>query len=145
LHSLKERSQHRDGMSRKSSRSRKWTCDQCGVAVGRIDGKPVALPGTWVSSGDGLYCLVCRRERATKAALEAAPSDSPVGDRARLGRAALIEFEVNRTPDRSDGTIAKTCRTSVSAVAKARSRLRLPEPPRQPASRRAKHREPAGR
>jgi hypothetical protein len=133
-------------MNKKADRAKKWTCDQCGVAVSRIDGEPTPLPGTWASSADGRYCLVCRRERAASAALESAPSDSPMEVRAKLRRAALIEFEVHRTPDHSDGAIAKACRTSVSAVAKARSRLRLPEPPpRSAASRRAKHREPAGR
>jgi hypothetical protein len=69
--------------------------------------------------------------------VESAPSDTPLAARAQLGRAALIEFEVSRRPDRTDGAIAKACRTSVSAVAKARSRLRLPDPPSLPQSKRA--------
>ncbi len=132
-------------MSKRSKKAKKWTCDQCGVSVGRIDGEPIPLPGVWASSAEGRYCLVCRRERAANAALESAPSGSPMEVRAKLRRAALIEFEVHRTPDHSDGTIAKACRTSVSAVAKARSRLQLPESPPQPSSRGAKHREPVGR
>jgi hypothetical protein len=36
----------------------------------------------------------------------------------------LIEFEVRRMPERSDGSIAKACRTSASTVAAARERLR---------------------
>jgi hypothetical protein len=43
---------------------------------------------------------------------------------------ALIEFEVNRRPDHADGAIAKACRSSVSAVAAARKRLKLPAAPR---------------
>jgi len=132
-------------MSCNSNRAKKWTCDQCGVSASRIDGEPTPLPGAWASSAEGKYCLSCRRERASNAALEAAPSDSPVEVRAKLRRAALIEFEVHRTPDHSDGTIAKACRTSVSAVAKARSRLRLSDPPSQSQSSRAKLREPVSR
>ena len=132
-------------MTKSPPRAKKWMCDQCGVSVGRIDGGPTPFPDSWASSAAGRYCLVCRRERAANAALEAAPSGSPLEARAKLRRAALIEFEVHRMPDHSDGVIAKACRTSVSAVAKARVRLQLPTPPAQSSSRRAKHREPAGR
>ena len=108
--------------------AKKWTCDSCGVSVSRIDGGRAALPETWASSDEGRFCLVCRRERAATAALEAAPSNSPIDVRARLRRAAVIEFEVRRTPDHTDGAIAKACRTSAAAVAEARRRLRLPKP-----------------
>lgn len=108
--------------------ARKWACDRCGVTVSQADGEPMRLPDAWASSAEGRYCLGCRRERAAEAALESAPGGSPVGARAKLRRAALIEFEVSRTPDQSDGTIARACRTSAAAVAKARSRLRLPDP-----------------
>lgn len=114
--------------------TRKWTCDRCGMSTARIDGEATPLPSTWASSAEGRFCLMCRRDRAASAAVASAPSDSPLAVRAGLGRAALIEFEVSRTPDHTDGVIAKACRTSVSAVAKARSRLRLPDPPSQPAS-----------
>ncbi|MEX2108227.1 MAG: hypothetical protein WD827_04995 [Solirubrobacterales bacterium] len=113
------------------------------MSVGQIDSKPVPFPDTWASSADGQFCLVCRRERAAKAALESAP-DCSLAARAQLRRAALIEFEVRRTPDHSDGMIAKACHSSVSAVAKARTRLRLPTPP-PTTGRRANHREPARR
>jgi hypothetical protein len=104
-------------MSRNPTKKTKWICDQCGVSVGRIDGKPIPLPSSWVSSAEGRFCLVCRRKRAASAALDAAPSDSPLDVRARLRRAALVEFEVSRAPDHTDGAIAKACRTSVSTVA----------------------------
>jgi len=110
-----------------ASTAKKWTCDGCGVSVSRIDGERTALPDTWASSAEGRFCLVCRRERAASAALEAAPSNSTIDVRARLRRAAVIEFEVRRTPDHTDGVIAKACRTSAAAVAEARRRLRLPE------------------
>jgi hypothetical protein len=111
--------------------ARKWTCRGCGVSAGNIDGKSVPMPRAWVDSIEGTYCLACRRERAGEAALETAPLDSPVAARAKLRRAALIEFEVQRTPDQGNGTIARACRTSVSAVSRARQRLELPDPPGQ--------------
>lgn len=114
-------------MSRTAVAARKWTCEGCGVSAGRIDGEPVPMPDNWISSTEGIYCLICRRERAAEAALDAAPSDSPVAERAKLRRAALIEFEVRRTPDHPDGIIARTCRTSVAAVTRARRRLELPD------------------
>jgi hypothetical protein len=110
--------------------AKKWTCDHCGVSVSRMGGERVELPSTWDSSTEGTYCLICRRERAAEAALLAAPSDCPIEQRAKLRRAALIEFEVSRRPDHGDGAIAKACRSSVSAVAAARERLKLPAPTR---------------
>ena len=108
--------------------AKKWTCEGCGVSAGSIDGKPVPMPSSWVSSDEGTYCLVCRRERAAEAALDGVPSDSPIAERAKARRAALIEFEVSRTPDHTDGIIARACRTSVSAVTRARRRLRASRP-----------------
>ncbi len=113
-------------MSAGAHTATKWTCDGCGMSVSRIDGERTVLPPTWASSAAGRFCLVCRREQAANAALEAAPSDSPIDVRARLRRAAMIEFEVRRTPDHTDGAIAKACRTSASTVAEARRRLELP-------------------
>jgi hypothetical protein len=118
----------------------KWTCEGCGVSAGRMDGMPVPMPDNWTSSAEGTYCLICRRERAAEAALDAAPSDSPVAERAKLRRAALIEFEVRRTPDHPDGIIARTCRTSVAAVTRARRRLELPDPPQPGKASRSKRR-----
>jgi hypothetical protein len=115
-------------MSAAKSKAAKWTCDHCGVSVSRMGGERVELPNTWVTSTEGTYCLICRRERAAQAALEAAPENSPLEVRAKLRRAALIEFEVSRRPDHGDGAIAKACRSSVSAVAAARQRLKLPAP-----------------
>jgi hypothetical protein len=111
-----------------STTAKKWTCEHCGVSVSQMSGDRVELPNTWVSSDDGTYCLICRRERAAQAALDAAPEGSPLEERAKLRRAALIEFEVSRRPDHGDGIIAKACRSSVSAVAAARRRLDLPAP-----------------
>lgn len=109
-----------------AKKSKKWTCDECGVSVSRMDGGTVALPENWAKSKEGTYCLICRRERAARAALDSAPADSTLEARAKLRRAALIEFEVMRRPEEGDGVIAKACRSSVSAVASARQRLKLP-------------------
>ena len=115
--------------SNAAAKEAKWTCDRCGVTVSRIDGSPTALPATWVTSDAGRFCLLCRRGLAADAALDSAPADSPVAVRAKLRRAALIEFEVRRSPDRADRRIAEACRSSAAAVAKARERLHLPAPP----------------
>jgi hypothetical protein len=132
-------------MSSAPNTAMKWTCGGCGVSASRLDGEPVSLPDTWVNSAEGLFCLVCRRARAAEAALDSAPSDSPVAARAKLRRAALIEFEVSRTPEHADGIIARACRTSVSAVTRARRRLELPDPPPPSKASRAKHHAAAGR
>lgn len=132
-------------MSPAPIKAKKWTCDGCRVSASRIDGEAVALPDSWVSSTDGDFCLVCRRDRAAEAALEAVPEGSPVDARAKLRRAALIEFEVSRTPDHPDGVIARACRTSVTAVTRARRRLELPDPPPRTAGSRAKRRATASR
>jgi hypothetical protein len=121
----------------------KWTCDGCALAVSRMDGERTALPEAWTRSEDGLLCLLCRREQAADAAIASAPPGSPVNVRAAIRREALIEFEVRRNPDHPDGVIARTCRSSAPAVAKARERLRLPVPP--PAKPRAANGRSAGR
>jgi hypothetical protein len=110
-------------VSQSCASARKWTCDGCGVSASRIDGEPAPLPESWVSSADGDFCLTCRRHRAAEAALDAAPIDSDRDTRVKIRRTGLIEFEVRRVPDRSDGSIAKACRTSASTVAAARQRL----------------------
>src|SRR5262245_11600851 len=102
--------------------SRRWTCSRCGMAVGRIDGRPVPLPESWETGADGQFCLTCRRQRAADAAQDEAPTGCSAEARAKARRAGLIEFEVRRTPALPDNTIARACRTSASAVAAARRR-----------------------
>jgi len=111
----------------RTSTAKKWTCDQCGVTVSRVGGEKVELPASWTTSKEGTFCLLCRRERAAQAALAAAPSGS-LEDRAKLRRAALVEFEVRRRPGHGNGEIAKACRSSVAAVVAARKRLKIPAP-----------------
>jgi hypothetical protein len=115
-------------MSMSISTAKKWTCDQCGVTVSRVGGEKVELPQSWTSSDDGTFCLLCRRERAAQAALAAAPDTAGLEDRAKLRRAALVEFEVRRRPGHGNGEIAKACRSSVAAVVAARKRLKIPAP-----------------
>ncbi len=111
------------------SAARRWTCDRCQMAVGRIDSKPVPLPDSWESGAEGDFCLACRRARAADEALAATPTDCGTDVRAKARRAGLIEFEVRRTPTLTDNTIARACRTSASAVAAARKRLNMDESP----------------
>jgi hypothetical protein len=108
--------------------AKKWTCDQCGVTLSRLGGEKVELPASWAKSAEGTYCLLCRRERAAQAALDNAPKDSGLEERAKLRRAALVEFEVRRRPSHGNGEIAKACRSSVAAVVAARNRLKIPAP-----------------
>jgi hypothetical protein len=116
-------------MSTTKDKAKRWTCDGCGVSVRQMNGEHTSLPDAWAISTEGRFCLLCRRERAGSAALDSAPTDTTREARVRLQRAALLEFEVSRVPDRSNGVIAKACRSSVPAVAEARRRLELPDPP----------------
>ncbi|HEX2097292.1 MAG TPA: hypothetical protein VHF50_07990 [Solirubrobacterales bacterium] len=100
----------------------RWVCARCGVAVGQLDGRRAPLPTSWESGTEGDFCLACRRGRAADAAQEAA-ADSSTTDRAKARRTGLIEFEVRRTPDLSDGVIARSCRTSAAAVGAVRKRI----------------------
>ncbi|HEX5592120.1 MAG TPA: hypothetical protein VFX35_02090 [Solirubrobacterales bacterium] len=97
------------------------------MTVSHLGGEKVELPASWTSSKEGTFCLLCRRERAAQAALDASPQGS-IEDRAKLRRAALVEFEVRRRPGHGNGEIAKACRSSVAAVVAARKRLKLPAP-----------------
>jgi hypothetical protein len=123
-------------MSAAQATAAKWTCDRCGVSVGRMDGKRAELPETWASSSAGRFCLGCRRERAGEQALEAATSEARDA-RMKLRRAAIIEFEVRRTPDHADNAIAKACGSSAAVVAEARRRLGVAAPLPSTAQRRA--------
>jgi hypothetical protein len=106
--------------------ARKWTCAGCGVSASRSDASQAPLPGAWEVCADGTFCLCCRRQRAAEAAVDSAPDSTNRDSRARLRRAAVVEFEVLRTPDRTNGSIAKASRSSITAVVAARQRLDEP-------------------
>ena len=104
----------------------KWTCSGCGVATSRSDAEEAPLPESWEACAEGAFCLGCRRQRAGEAAVETAPAEADRGARARLRRTALVEFEVRRAPEKTNGSIAKACRTSIPVVAAARRRMGAP-------------------
>jgi len=99
-----------------------WTCGNCGVEV-RWAGshEQLGLPANWTENHQGPVCLHCQRELAADAAVSA--SDLSLQERARLRASTIVEFEVRRTPDRTNSTIASAVHTNVAAVQKARERL----------------------
>jgi hypothetical protein len=91
--------------------------------LGLVDG--LEAPPNWAREDDGnYYCLICRRERAIEAALAKA-GNLGAEERAKLRSTAVVEFEIRRDPERTEGEIAKASRASVAAVRKARQRLGL--------------------
>jgi hypothetical protein len=91
-----------------------------------MDGHEPERPPEWVEQSGHLYCLACRRELAAEQALVGAPLDATAKRRAELKSAAIVEFEVKRDPERPDGEIARSVRTSVAVVQRARERLVSP-------------------
>ncbi|HEX6601820.1 MAG TPA: hypothetical protein VF030_04200, partial [Solirubrobacterales bacterium] len=98
----------------------------------RSDAEPVPVPESWESCAEGTFCLGCRRRRVGEAAIESAPGESSRDSRVKLRRTALLEFEMRRDPDRTNGAIAKACRASIAAVATVRQKLNAPAPPPTP-------------
>lgn len=76
-------------------------------------------PPHWERENGLHYCLACRRERAIDAAIEDA-GDIGIEARAKLRSSAVVRFEIERDPERTEGEIAKAARTSIGAVRKAR-------------------------
>lgn len=87
-----------------------------------------ALPPNWERSDGADYCLVCRRERAIELAIEQAGPALSTADRAKLRSSAVVEFEIARDPERTEGEIAKASRTSIGAVRRARKVLEAAGP-----------------
>jgi hypothetical protein len=110
---------------------REWTCSDCGVEVRLMANlERRGLPDNWAESHNGPVCLHCRRELAADAAL----ADAALGEltpslkeRARLRSISIVEFEVRRTPGRTNAQIANAVHSSIKAVEKARERLAASE------------------
>ena len=99
-------------------------CARCGVISRWMPGhERRSPPAGWMKRKGLCYCLSCRRALATEEADAAAPEGSTLEERAKIRTTALIEFEIDRDPDRPNGEIAKVVRCSVPAVLKARKRL----------------------
>jgi len=102
---------------------RRWLCHGCAMTTRQMAGSErTERPASWVNHDGHLYCLSCRRVLAADIAIENEPG-STVGRRAELRRWAVVEFEIERDPERSNGEIARAARSSVPAVTKARKRL----------------------
>jgi hypothetical protein len=81
-------------------------------------------PPNWVKVNGLHYCLACRRERAVEKAVDEA-GEVGIEARAKVRAAAIVEFEIRRDPERTEGEIAKAAHTSIGAVRKARRNLGL--------------------
>jgi hypothetical protein len=81
------------------------------------------LPAHWSKSKGRLYCLACRRELAAEQSVAKLPESTTVTKRAQLMTEARLDFEVTRAPERGDAEIAKSCKSTVASVKKARERL----------------------
>ena len=106
------------------TRDARWTCSRCEMTIRWAPGhERKGRPAGWADIGGEPHCLRCRREAAADEAILNAPEGSTREERAKLRAAALLEFELRRDPDRSNGEIAKVVRCSVPAVLKSRRRL----------------------
>jgi hypothetical protein len=110
------------GLASEQEAQQKWTCSDCGVEVRLMDNlEPRGLPANWTESHRGLICLHCRRELAADAAISGLALS--LQERARLRSTTIVEFEVRRTPGRTNTQIANAVHSSVTAVERARERL----------------------
>ena len=110
--------------SRRRGTTSEFHCARCGVVSRQMPGhERRGTPPGWMKKGGNTYCLSCRRALATEDADAAAPDTATLEERAKIRTTALIEFEIDRDPDRPNGEIAKVVRCSVPAVLKARKRL----------------------
>lgn len=101
-----------------------WTCGRCAVTTSWMAGvERPELPANWVRQGGEVYCLACRRERASEAGVADLPDDASNTSRQQVRASACVEFEVARDPDALDGEVARACRTSIHTVRKARQQL----------------------
>jgi hypothetical protein len=106
----------------------RWSCARCDVSVGRIDGGVTDLPETWTQVDGANYCLICSRAMVGEAAMDSAPDASSREELMRVRRDAVIEFEIDRTPEAPNRVIAHACRTSLMTVATVRRGLEAASP-----------------
>ena len=106
----------------KTTKTKEWRCARCRMTSRWTEGLGASAPPNWIRADGLFYCLVCRRERAIDAAIEKAGPEISTADRAKLRSSAVVDFELERNPDRTEGEIAKAARASISAVRKARKR-----------------------
>jgi hypothetical protein len=76
-------------------------------------------PSGWVRGDRGWICLDCQREEIRASV----PSTGDADGRAERRR-AMVEFELRRDPEASDGLIAKRSKTSSVIVRPIRAELR---------------------
>ena len=105
-----------------------WTCGSCGVRATRMPGFQIQRPSGWRMEEGEVTCLLCRRAEAGEQGVEAA--EPTTGEKTvRIRTASVIEFELDRDPDRSNSVIAKVCHTSVPTVLRVRGDLGLAAAP----------------
>lgn len=102
-----------------------FTCVRCEMTSRWTEGLRAGMPPNWARDNGLHYCLACRRERAIEDAIVRA-GDVTMAERAKLRTSAVVEFELERDPDRTEGEIAKSARASIGAVRKARQGKRRP-------------------
>jgi hypothetical protein len=81
------------------------------------------FPVGWTDEGGVVYCLGCRREVAGEVSAAGVPDDAGIDEERKANSVGRIEFEMTRDPDQGDTRIARSCRTSVTAVRQVRERL----------------------
>ena len=104
--------------------TQQWRCERCDVSITYMVGhERNDPPAGWAKDGGRSHCLRCRRAQAAEEAIERAPADTTREERAKILAAAILDFEIQRDPDRPNGEIAKVVRCSVPAVVKSRRRI----------------------
>ena len=95
-----------------------WTCVDCAVTA-TYTSSSTATPRSWIHGTRGWLCLNCQREEVI-ASVPTTPDD----ESRKARRRALIEFELRRDPEASDGQVARRAHTSTSTVRPVRAELR---------------------
>lgn len=102
------------------SESPRWTCVDCAMVASFSAPVPrSAQPSGWRRGARGWLCLDCQREEVRASV----PTTNDANGRNKRRR-ALVEFELRRDPQASDGQIAKRSSTSPAVVRPIRAELR---------------------